>query len=172
MKQFARTRFDTVLQQIETLWPNRLPIIRDAIEAHRQHKFTLSVPVFLAQADGICSEIFQSFLFTKWKGDLAKKLEKLSPDQRNIILSDRELFLRPLADAMIDALRSESSLQVSTSTRDKKRKTESDYGPLNRHGVLHGIDLDYNTESNSLRGLLLIDYLIQIRDILQRYSQA
>ena len=30
-------------------------------------------------------------------------------------------------------------------------------GPLNRHGILHGVLLVYGTEANSLRGIMLLE---------------
>jgi hypothetical protein len=39
--------------QLKKAFPTRLPIIEDALDAHRSGKYTLTIPVFLVQADGI-----------------------------------------------------------------------------------------------------------------------
>ncbi|MDQ3688943.1 MAG: hypothetical protein M3406_02710 [Chloroflexota bacterium] len=49
-----------------------------------------------------------------------------------------------------------SPLQFSQAERAAQA---GDLGPLNRHAVMHGIDLRYPTEINSLRALALLDFL-------------
>ena len=39
-------------------------------------------------------------------------------------------------------------------------------GAMNRHGVLHGRDVRYPSEANSLRVVLLIAYLIEVHELL------
>jgi hypothetical protein len=150
---FARTRVDKTLQQIQSNWPTRLEIIRDAFQAHRQGLYTLSIPVLLAQADGISEEIFGVQLYKKEQG---------KPKTREVV----EQFENQYCDWLIEPLRIVTSIAVNTKDRDKKREKDPLYGPLNRHGVLHGIDIDYATEANSLRAIMLINYLSDIKQIL------
>jgi hypothetical protein len=42
------------------------------------------------------------------------------------------------------------------------RAADPHHGGLNRHGVLHGLDLEYATEANSLRAILLLQYVAGI----------
>lgn len=56
-----------------------------------------------------------------------------------------------------------SSIQVNTWDRDEKVKESKYFSSLNRHGVLHGVDLNYGKEENSLRCILLLGYLLDVK---------
>ncbi len=62
--------------------PTRAHLLKAAFSAHRRGEFALSVPVFLAQADGICSELIGVSLYTRRDGKpkLAHCLT-VNPDQ-------------------------------------------------------------------------------------------
>lgn len=153
IQDFAKTQIDKTLHQVESNWPHRLEILRDAFQAHRQGLYTLSIPVLLAQADGISKEIFGVQLYKKESG---------APKTKKVV----EQYATQYYDWLIEPLRVVSSVAVNTKDRDKKREEDSLYGPLNRHGVLHGIDIDYATEANSLRAIMLINYLADVKRIL------
>ncbi len=155
LRRYARSRVEDVRKVVGSEYPTRLAIVSDALDAHDSGKFTLSVPVLLAQADGICWDIFDRFLFTNHAGRLDRRIREL-------------IGVSPGSDFMCEALLRRGSLQVQTSVRDQKQASEPRYGPLNRHGVLHGVDADYATEANSLRAVLLIDHLIDTARLLGR----
>ena len=46
-------------------------------------------------------------------------------------------------------------------------ETNEEPRPLNRHAILHGHDVNYATEANSLRCILLLDYVCGVHLILQ-----
>lgn len=138
-------------------WPLRAPIIMDEFEAHRVRKYSLSIPTMLSQADGMSLELMGVNFFSKeekrpktakaYKGKIKRKPVEGS-------LSDL-FFLQPLELLF--------SMSVDTRVRDKKRKKDRWFGPLNRHGVLHGIDLGYANKENSLRVVFLLDYLTDLK---------
>jgi hypothetical protein len=101
----------------------------------------------LAQADGICNEMVQCPLFTR----SARK----SPKTRLGTFPTIE----GLADILLWSLYHETGLSENTTTRNAKRKTDPMHSPLNRHGVLHGLDANYATEANSLRAIVVLGYL-------------
>lgn len=158
IQNFAKTQIDKTLHQVESHWPHRVQIISDAFQAHRQGLYTLSIPVLLAQADGISNEIFGVQLYKK-QSDTPKT--KKVVDQYPI--QHYGWFIEPL--------RIVTSVAVNTKHRDKKREEDSLYGPLNRHGVLHGIDIDYATEANSLRAIMLVNYLAHVKKILNTLGE-
>lgn len=67
-----------------------------------------------------------------------------------------------LVTALMEPLLSGSSLTEATWLRAVGAQPT----PLNRHGVVHGIDQDYGTESNSLRATMLIGYLVMVSHLL------
>ena len=143
-------------------WPIRKNILNDALEAHNEGKYTLSVPVLLAQADGISAGLLGSFLFTNHQGSISATAEHLMKQR----FSDR-----PLAKSFLGLLLEASGLRLDTRKRDKMLAAGQIVSPLNRHGVLHGLDCDYATDTNSLRGIALIGFLEWVADIMQESNE-
>jgi hypothetical protein len=70
-------------------------------------------------------------------------------------------------DVLLEFLYCETALNEDTDVRDTKRSNDPQHGPLNRHGVLHGKDLDYPTQPNSFRAIVLLGYLQQMQMFLE-----
>ena len=155
LKQHIRNSIVDIEIKACNSWPSREAIILDAFEAHKNCKYSLSIPVMLAQADGMSHDILGANLFTKYNGDVKKEVKKLI-DFGKVDTS--------LAIAFLDLLTKPSSLMINTNIRDKSKKNDLYFGPCNRHGILHGIDLDYPTESNGLRAISLISFLVWLND--------
>ena len=60
---YFRERIDSIERDLSGAYPRRSQILHDAFEAHRTGKYTLSIPVFLSQADGIWYDQFSKDLF-------------------------------------------------------------------------------------------------------------
>ena len=161
MCDLARERLAEVEKALRARFPNREPFFVDAFQAHGDGKYTLSIPAFLAQADGVGCEVLgvprQFFKAKKRVRAIDQKLAAVAP-----------YVLTGIKEAMLSPLREESSLAAATEERDTRTASEPWFGPLNRHGVQHGLDLDYQTEGNSLRCITLLDYLLDVDRILRR----
>lgn len=136
-------------------WPSRQQILTDAFDAHVAGKYTLSVPVLLSQADGISADLLDAFLFTNRPRPISEAAENLIEER---------FSARPLAKSflglLLEGLHPEKpGLRLRTSKRDNLIESGQIVSPLNRHGVLHGLDCDYATDANSLRGIALIGFL-------------
>lgn len=61
--------FEGQLEEIEKTinaqFPHRAHIISSAVKAHRSGDYYLSIPVLLAQTDGVCKEVVDQYLFMK-----------------------------------------------------------------------------------------------------------
>ena len=152
----AKLRVTEVHAQCRKHWISRAVILDDAFEAHSAHKYSLSVPVFLAQSDGIALDVFSSFLFTQHSGKVSDKIRAAIEDN---------FCERPLAASFLKPIAEHLTIRQGTAERDAQRSSGQVVSPLNRHGVLHGIDLDYATESNSLRAICLIEILAWYMDV-------
>lgn len=117
-------------------FPNREQVIREAFTAHREELYAVAIPVFLAQADGICQELHNVELY---KGSRLKSKAK-----RSGLADIEQTFLAPLV---------EPSPLVANK---KERKVLSNN--LNRHAILHGESVDYGTRENSCRAISLLTY--------------
>jgi hypothetical protein len=167
VEEFLKTHVRRLITDVRSSacdrWPNRAHILSDAFDAHSAEHYTLSIPVFLAQADGISNHLLNTFLFIGQGKKVCKAAKTLKKDSR---FADR-----PLAQAFLDLLLQISGLGLQTEKRDKLVASGEVYSPLNRHGVIHGVDCDYPTEANSLRCVALISYLDWFAEVLQKESE-
>lgn len=131
-------------QRLTELVPERVRLLSAALSAHVRGEYALSIPVFLAQADGICHEITGVQLYGRDNGKpkLAKALRKqpISP----FVLS----MLSPIIEP------------APISAGEKERLGMIDI--LNRHCVLHGESIDYDNRLNSCRAISLVGYVAWI----------
>lgn len=128
-------------------WPKRATILKDAFDAHKSKKYSLSIPALLAQADGICYDSLESSLFTKPKAKT--KFKKLLEGK----------IATPLREAFLALIINDTTLMFNTKRIEQKRKSQAYFSAFNRHAILHGIDCQYQTEANSLRAIALLSYL-------------
>ena len=130
---------DTIEQRLVMQYPDRAQVISDAFFAHHQDKFSLSIPVFLAQADGIASDRLGKTLFSSRTIEAA---EGLALEVKEGIL--RELFLGLMWPEWPHAL--------------PVNKRPNNFSGLNRHQVMHGEVADYGTEIGSLQAMALLNF--------------
>ena len=139
------TKEDHVLAWIKDAAANfpsfgpRCTILNDAVRAHYQGLYTLSVPILFAQIEGILRDI----------GGLAPK-DDLKPTIKRD-WDSRTLFAMTDGAAMFNAF------------LHKLYEGQRASGDLNRNPVLHGTDVGYGTLENSL---ILILTLLEIRTFL------
>lgn len=139
MKSVFRERLDEIEAELVAAHPTRAAIIQDAFYAHREFKYNLSIPVLLAQADGIWLERVKCNLFS---GGAGKAIQKLADQIEDT--SFRELvFALSSPDWPLAA--------------SKGERPES-FSGLNRHQVLHGEVTNYGIEENSLRAVSFLNY--------------
>lgn len=143
LKKHFRMSLRTIKKSILTAYPERKTILNQAFTAHTRKQYYLSVPVFLAQADGICFELLGIPLFSKSKG---------KPRSARIV---DQIDMPPLVTAFLEPLRMITPLSQDT---DKIASSEKSY---NRHAILHGLANDYGNEINSFKSISLVLFLTQ-----------
>jgi len=118
----------------------RIPIIQDAIHAHEEGKYSLSVPVFLAQIEGI----------------LWAYAEKQGVKFRDRITTKKgEKELRSATLLLTDTKIKDQLYRYITQEYLNKIYTE-DF----RHAILHGRDITYGIEKNSMKLLFFLRALL------------
>jgi hypothetical protein len=65
MVRFAGEEVTHVEEMLARHWPDRTAILGEAFAAHREGRYALSIPVFLAQADGIAAEVLGVGLYER-----------------------------------------------------------------------------------------------------------
>ncbi len=147
LSEYFASRLDEIESLIIERFPNRQKMIRAAFNAHRREEYELSIPVLLAQTDGICKEVVKQYFFMKQnkRPRTAIYVEQIASD------TYRAALLSPLA----------RTLPIGASEHERPE----DFTELNRHMVLHGESLDYGTKINSLKAISLINYVTHVLTI-------
>lgn len=124
------------------LFARRKHIISDALEAHVNGKYSLSIPALLAQIEGIGCDL-ANVKHGKPKKTLSSVAEKIDP-------------------ALIPSISKDVLIAyITTMAYEHTDKLAEDGVPfdsiLQRHAILHGMTYTYATEENSLRAFFLLD---------------
>lgn len=145
LQRFYSQRIQEIEDMLRLNFQDRQRILTAAFAAHRSKAFAVSIPTFLAQADGISQELWEENFFRTAR-------------------SNRRLFRRSKSyiDSMSPTVR--RHLREKGALRADFRSGEP-VTRLNRHAVLHGTSVDYDTEANSLRCIALLHFLASLTDV-------
>lgn len=148
MSLHLNNNWDDITSKILELCPNRSYILKNAFNLHKSGNYIAAIPLFLAQADGICCESLKSFLFTG--SDTEEKIKKLIDNGKIEVDMFTDIFLEPFK------LKNYHNAGISKSSQSAKNKAP------NRNGILHGHrkHLDYGTEINSLKCFSLLSFVV------------
>ena len=152
LAEYFEGRLEEIEKSISERYKHRAHLIRAAFNAHRRQEYELSIPVLLAQTDGICKEVVNQYLFIKQnkKPGTAIYVDQIAADTL------RAALLSPLA----------KTLPINASERERP----ADFEALNRHTVLHGESLDYGSKINSLKAISLVNYVAHVLEIKKKNS--
>jgi len=142
---------DEILQQIISMFPHREVIVTKAFRAHKNNDYELSIPVLLAQIDGVC------FDFTKY--EYFKKTNASNPKTSKYF---DDIKVNELFDRLLEPLKKTTSLSQNT---DIEAVYQNYF--LNRHMIMHGKDVSYATEINSCKVISFLAYIVSIFEYIQ-----
>ena len=137
-----------LMKHLEKGFSARRKLIEKAYMAHRLALYDFSVPVFLAQADGIGNDIFGFSPYSRHQHKLAKLERQVNAE------FDTETAGGNYWQLIY------SLLPIHASERD----IEIFEDPLNRHEVLHGLRFDYGTQMNSCKAFSWLQYVASFAD--------
>jgi hypothetical protein len=130
----------------DPLLSRRLRFLRAGVEAHLRHDYACSVPTLLPQVEGLVVDLYQ--------GVPELEVARIEVLVDTLLVADDEG--EDSALSRVDRLVREYYLQQVLRSIGRRDLVPDS---LNRHCVLHGRDLAYDTKANSLRALILFDYL-------------
>jgi len=160
-QQYIKDHSLNFKHQAEKHFPSRFKILGAAFEAHENKKYELSIPVLLAQADGMFEELIGTTFYSNEEKQLKKikrrLLEKLAENGHPTSTTS-------LSYLLIKQFEVKSLLHENFSEIEKRKNKNPSLNPLNRHTILHGRDIDYANEANSLRTIALIGLLCNCKD--------
>jgi len=141
----------------------RRHIVDAALNAHLAGDYVLSIPALLPQIEGIVIEFVE--------GGRYGQLEPAAKEVVRMIM-ERSGWLMPISSTPFE----KEMRKLYAGTRQEEFSPESfrekalrdwNRSPseiLNRHAILHGVDVDYASEENSLRAFLFLDTLHLLAD--------
>lgn len=118
-----------------------------ALRAHARREFALSIPLLLTFSDGVSAAYFRSN---------PSKVQTRTGQRKPTVLVGEVAGLYRTGHADY------ASLVAEAISRHLYKAYDFGLAPpaaLNRHGILHGDILDFDSESNSLKAWLLLDAL-------------
>lgn len=148
----ARQSLDDIELALIAQYPHRQQIFEDAFEAHREGRYTLSIPALLCQVDGISHELWEAPFFCASKSTprIQERLGKR--DHGNAL----DTWLRPLV--------------ARGNVRENTKRLPAQDATFNRHVVIHGLKCDYATEVNSLKCVALLEFIRSISFVFESYD--
>jgi len=142
MIEWLHGELEHIQMRASIRFPNRSHILASAFNAHTARQYDLSVPVFMAQVEGMCLDVVGTKLFSTKKGIPATRAA-----------TDR-FSQMALSDALLQPFREPNGFTANEADRHQWPDTP------NRHEVLHGIATDYGTLENSFKTISLLEYFI------------
>jgi hypothetical protein len=142
MMELVDEDWDQATAKLKDVYPARKHILQVAFDLHRTGNYIASIPLFFAQADGICAQELRAFLFLD-HDDRAKKVAQRLAESDD---GASDIFLS------LFTLRTQIQASISKASSNKKAN-----GP-NRSGILHGSSkhLDYGTRINGYKAYCLL----------------
>jgi hypothetical protein len=129
-------------EKLEGRWqlrPRRWKVMRQALQAHDQELYAASIPLCLAQAEGLIAELVNH------KGRM--NFERMRQYIRELAASDD----------MNSGLIASFASDVLLATFEHGQLTMPAFS---RHAILHGGDCSYATRANSVRSIIWYDVLL------------
>lgn len=153
-EDYFTQNFDLLKERLVATYPSRAEAIQAAAHAHLADDFKgayLSVPVFLAQADGLLSEIV----------GITSVFQRLGREEFGN-RADQWRVVDPIVESLLEPLLSFSDLDLLAGPRERARQelaSGQKFTALNRHQVMHGESSDYGTRVNSLKAFSLLAFV-------------
>lgn len=140
----------------EAYFSNRSILLDDALEAHINEKYSLSIPAMLPLIEGYFDGCFSEH---DKKGLIARMKEHFDS------IGDKDEIIADALEAIMEEFlfRTAYFYKVTDKKSYLSFKTSTTMPPdqiLNRHGILHGFDHQYVSKENSLRVFFTIDSLV------------
>jgi hypothetical protein len=148
---------ETVNKWYDSLYfKNWKELLNDALYAHTNEKYNLSVPLLLIIAAGIAREFCKDKIgepnYVRDGENIKKSIEIVQQYNKDLEI----FYYLDLFEEIIDKY-------IYGSTDNSKTKEFSEKDILNRHVIFHGLNKNFGIWDNSLRGFLLLDWLSLLR---------
>lgn len=125
--------------------PTREKLFKEGFNNHKEGRYYSAITLLLSQVDGMCKERFGKLFFSI---DRNTKKMALKPSFDNVNVYNRWMLV---------------IFEGVTAINDNTQNADKYPGFLNRHSILHGFDVGYGSELNSLK---IISFLNFVNDLI------
>ena len=143
LKEYYKDNMGQIFESLIIRHPNRKKILSQILSAYNNGNYSILIPSALTQVDGICFDL------TKKKFFIKERKNNYLPQVTSELMKLNGTFL----DLCLSPLQNQTPIMV--------REQDISRFPchLNRHEILHGINVDYGTDINSLKVISLLKYI-------------
>jgi len=153
-KFFIRIYNNNNLTKLYNHWGQRNKFVKEALDAHKNKNYLVSIPLLLIQIEGIFMDLLRVKNYLTFEGSKDKLIERLKHDKKtpfrkeliNFIAKRKHKFIRSGEDRFS--------------------------GELSRSRILHGHELAYDNKINSIKCINFLDYLLEIANNLIYYDKT
>jgi len=161
MGYYFKSEYANLKEAIEVwrehpLFKRRMQIVDDALEAHINGKYTLSIPALLPLVEGILNDYVKQHNLSVRCGKIKEVYEAVLGDPDNY-----SIVTWSVVETLLQQLRNNTYVYTNFEVELKKSDRQRVFS---RHTVLHGIKTNYYSPSNSLRVFLLLDAISALHD--------
>jgi len=149
-------QLDTIEKKLTAAFPKRGHLLSSIFKHHRQGEFNAGIVLALTQADGLSKEIFS--VKDKNGNPVAVGFFDLIRTQSDIRTQKLALAFELSENSIFNVLYN----QLAKDDRNDSLVLEGNttrLSDLNRHSIIHGESVDYGTLTNSVKAILLLDFI-------------
>jgi len=145
MIAFYKKKLSQIIEFFKKHHQSRFPFLEKAFYAHEKGDFEMSIPVFLAQIEGVFYDLTEKEIFSKGRGKKDNTAKEWINSKESSQIDFRLSILEPL----------KQNENISANFKESK-----DFpNVLNRNRILHGRDLNYANEMNSFKAISLLFFI-------------
>jgi hypothetical protein len=149
-------KLDTIEKKLTAAFPKRAQILSNIFKHHREGDYNASIVLSLTQADGISKKVFS--VKDKNGNPVAVGFFDLARSQSDIRTQKLALAFELPENSIFSVLYN----QLAKDDRNDSLVLEGNttrLSDLNRHAIVHGESVDYGTLTNSVKAILLLDFI-------------
>ena len=162
MRYYQRQNHEQLINAVQEwesnhLFAPRMHIVKDALNAHCNGTYTLSIPALLPLIEGICNDYVRFNNLPVKFGNIEQVYNAAIGD-----VNSYDLSTWAIATTLLYQLKTSTYVYSPFEAElDKSLLARS----TSRHTVLHGITINYDKPVNSLKLFLILDALSALNDI-------
>lgn len=146
MKDYFNNKVEDIDQIVKDRFPERHKIISKALFCHKNMDYELSIPIIIGQVDGIFRDITGKDMFSSRDNRAEKVFEKFKKRNTN----------NKMLSAALTPLKEYRMLTLSFN------KVKDYPHIVSRNSILHGYDINYASETNGLKTISLLNYVVRV----------